>query len=181
MKFWRRFTIPALAGRHCVLTHLPDLCARGRQRKGSTAKRTGYFNLSIGVYDDERMDDLPAKIELDGTFRKLTSIQWNPETSTMRFNPRNQGVGTLVIKDPKTGEVLAEYTIDIRKTDLQKVAREIQTLLQGIEGIQVRPEQQSRCRRADPFALRHEAHSLGGETIRQPGHDARGVESDRDQ
>ena len=31
------------------------------------------------------MEDLPAKLELDGTFRKLhlTRIQWNPETRTM--------------------------------------------------------------------------------------------------
>jgi pilus assembly protein CpaC len=110
----------------------------GESNNAKTARRNGYLNLSIGVYDDEKMEDLPAKIDLDGTFRKLTHVQWNPETRTMRFNPKTQGVGTLVIKDPKTSEVLAEYTIDIRKTDLQKVAREIQALLTGIEGIQVR-------------------------------------------
>lgn len=103
-----------------------------------TARKSGYLNLSIGVYDDEKMADLPDKIELDGTFRKLTHVQWNPETRTMRFNPKTQGVGTLIIKDPKTAEVLAEYTIDIRKTDLQKVAREMQSLLQGIEGIAIK-------------------------------------------
>jgi pilus assembly protein CpaC len=103
-----------------------------------TAKRTGYLNLSVGVYDDEKMEDLPAKPDLDGTFRKLTRIQWNPETKTMRFNPKSVGVGTLVIKDPKTGAVLAEYTVDVRKTDLQKTAREMQSLLIGIEGIQVK-------------------------------------------
>jgi hypothetical protein len=73
--------------------------------KSKTARRSGYLNLSIGVYDDEKMEDLPAKIETDGTFRKLTHVQWNPETRTMRFNPKAQGVGTLVIKDPQTGEV----------------------------------------------------------------------------
>ena len=108
------------------------------REKTKTARRSGYLNLSIGVYNDEKMDDLPANLELDGTFRKFTHIQWNPDTRTMRFNPKNQGVGTLVIKHPKTGEVLAEYTIDVRKTDLHKVAREIQDLLKGIEGIQVR-------------------------------------------
>jgi pilus assembly protein CpaC len=48
------------------------------------------------------------------------------------------GVGTLIIKDPKTAKVLAEYTIDVKKTDLQKVAREVQALLQGIEGITIK-------------------------------------------
>ncbi len=97
-----------------------------------------YLNLSIGVYEDQKLDDLPAKLDLDGTFRKLTRVQWNPNTRTLRFNPKSQGVGTLIIKHPTTGKVLLEYTLDIRKTDLQKVAREIQGLLQGIEGIAIK-------------------------------------------
>ncbi len=98
----------------------------------------GYINLSVGVYYDEKLDDVPKDIEIDGTFRKFTRMQWNPETKTLRFNPRAPGVGTLIIKHPKTGAVLFEYTVDVRKTDLQKVAREMQALLQGIEGIQVK-------------------------------------------
>jgi pilus assembly protein CpaC len=98
----------------------------------------GYINLSVGVYYDEKLEDAPKDIEIDGTFRKFTKMQWNPDTKTLRFNPRNPGVGTLIIKHPKTGKVLMEYTVDVRKTDLQKVAREMQALLQGIEGIQVK-------------------------------------------
>lgn len=101
-------------------------------------KDTNYLNLSIGVYQDEKVPDLPTKIETAGTFRKFTSLQWNAETRTLRFIPRAQGVGTLVIKDPITGKILSEYTIDVRKTDLQKVAREMQALLQGIEGISIK-------------------------------------------
>lgn len=100
--------------------------------------KSNYLNLSVGVYNDEKLPHLPANIELDGTFRKFTTVQWNPDTNTLRFNPRNPGVGTLVIKHPKTGEILTEFTIDVRKTDLQKVAREMQGLLQGIEGVQVK-------------------------------------------
>jgi pilus assembly protein CpaC len=97
-----------------------------------------YLNLSVGVYDDEKLEELPQQIDLDGTFRRLTHVQWNPETRTLRFNPRNVGVGTLIIKNPKTGQVLTEFTLDVKKTDLQKVAREMQELLQGIEGISVK-------------------------------------------
>lgn len=136
MTLWKRFEKIILVG--ALLALAPSFAQAQDEEKPPTAKRSGYLNLSIGLYDDEKMDDLPAQIELDGTFRKLTHVQWNPETRTMRFNPRTQGVGTLVIKHPKTGEVLAEYTIDVRKTDLQKVAREMQALLQGIEGIQVK-------------------------------------------
>lgn len=97
-----------------------------------------YINLSVGVYLDEKLEDVPKEIETAGTFRKYTRVQWNPDTKTLRFDPRTAGVGTLIIKDPRTGKVLREYTVDVRKTDLQKVAREMQALLQGIEGIQVK-------------------------------------------
>jgi pilus assembly protein CpaC len=97
-----------------------------------------YLNLSVGVYEDKKVESLPAHIELGGTFRKIAKIQWNSNTRTLRFIGNAQGVATLIIKNPKTGTVLAEYTLDIRKTDLQKVAREIQSLLEGIEGISIK-------------------------------------------
>lgn len=101
-------------------------------------KDKDYLNLSIGVYDDKKAEHLPKKIELGGTFRRVARIQWNPTTKTLRLIGVNQGVGTLIIKSPSSGAVLAEYTLDVRKTDLQKVAREIQDLLEGIEGITIR-------------------------------------------
>jgi len=97
-----------------------------------------YINLSVGVYYDQKVDEAPAKISLDGTFRKLTSVQWNPNTRIMRFKPKAVGVGTLTIKSPTTGKIYARFTIDVRKTDLDKVAREIQGLLQTIEGISIK-------------------------------------------
>ena len=101
--------------------------------------KDGYLNLSVGVYHDEKVSNsFPANIDLDGTFRKFTRVQYNPESHTLRFRPTQPGVGTLTVKQPGTGKVLATFTIDVRKTDLQKVAREMQSLLQGIEGIQVK-------------------------------------------
>src|SRR6476661_2270492 len=67
-----------------------------------------YLNLSVGVYYDEKLDDLPAEIETAGTFRKFTSVQWNAESRTLRFIPKAQGVGTLIIKHPTTGKILSE-------------------------------------------------------------------------
>ncbi len=101
-------------------------------------KGVGFISLSVGVYHDENLNDLPSNIEPVGTFRKFTSIQWNAETRTLRFVPKAVGVGTLTIKHPDSGKILAEFTIDVKKTDLQKVAREIQALLQGIEGISIK-------------------------------------------
>lgn len=117
---------------------LASLLISGVLAFAQTGAKTDYINLSIGVYYDETMEDLPENIDIDGTFRKFTRIQWNKEKRTIRFNPKDVGVGTLIIKDPKTGTVLRELTVDVRKTDLQKVAREVQNLLQGIEGISVK-------------------------------------------
>jgi pilus assembly protein CpaC len=97
-----------------------------------------YLNLSMGVYEDKTIDSLPKNIELGGTFRKIARVSWNAGSRTLRFYGTSQGVGTLIIKNPSTGAVMAEFTLDVRKTDLQKVAREIQSLLEGIEGISVK-------------------------------------------
>ena len=110
----------------------------GGETAGERAKKGGYLNLSIGLYSDEKMEGLPDDFDKAGTFRKFTRVSWNKETKTLRFDPFSVGVGTLTLKDSKSGAILAEFTIDVRKTDLQKVAREMQSLLQGIEGIQVK-------------------------------------------
>ena len=102
------------------------------------SKMTDYYNLSIGVHEDKQLENVPKKIELGGTFRRVARVQWNAETRTLRLLGTAVGVGTLSVKDPTSGKVLAEYTLDVRKTDLQKTAREIQALLEGIEGISVK-------------------------------------------
>ncbi|MGE0526800.1 MAG: pilus assembly protein [Bdellovibrionales bacterium] len=134
MKIWKN--ILSLALPVLLLTSAPALSEDGEEGGDNSKKQ--YLNMAVGVYHDEQIEELPPNLELDGTFRKLTRVQWNPNTRTLRFNPRSVGVGTLIIKQPGTGKVLAEFTLDVRKTDLQKVAREVQTLLQGIEGIQVK-------------------------------------------
>ena len=104
----------------------------------SKGKRSDYYNLAIGVYEDKKLNYLPKSIELGGTFRRVARLQWNAETRTLRLIGTNKGVGTLIIKHPTSGKVLGEYTLDVRDTDLQKVVREIQALLEGIEGISVK-------------------------------------------
>lgn len=98
----------------------------------------GFINLSVGIFYDEKIPNAPNNIDLDGTFRKLTRIQYNPDEKTLRFNPKAEGVGTVIVKNPTTGKILYEFTIDVKKTDLQKVAREMQSLLSNIEGISIK-------------------------------------------
>lgn len=100
-------------------------------------RQSGFLNLSVGSPYDEKIPDAPTDINVDGTFRKFTSVQYNPQDKTLRFIPKAVGVGTVVISD-KAGKVLYEFTVDVRKTDLEKVAREIRSLLNSIDGISIR-------------------------------------------
>lgn len=102
------------------------------------AKETKFVSLYVGVYNDEVLDNLPTDVEADGTFRKFTKIEFNPDNKTIRFMPSKEGVGTLFLKDKKTGSILYEITLDVKKTDLQKVAREMQSLLNTVEGISIK-------------------------------------------
>ena len=100
-------------------------------------RHSGFLNLSVGSPYDEQIPEAPENITVEGTFRKFTKIEFNPETKTLRFTPKSVGVGTVVITD-KAGKVIYEYTVDVRKTDLEKVVREVKSLLNTIDGIAVR-------------------------------------------
>lgn len=119
-----------------VCTTFVLLTPLARQAHADTNKR--YLSLSVGLYDDEHLDAAPKHVSLDGTFRHMVRVQWNPNTRVMRFKPTHTGVGTLIVKNPTNGKVIYEFTLDVRKTDLAKVAREIQSLLQTIEGISIK-------------------------------------------
>lgn len=101
-------------------------------------KKVKNINLSVGIYHDEQLTDVPPNFEPAGTYKKCASLQYNDQTRTLRIDPKNEGFCTLIIKHPTTAAVLAEFTLDVKKTDLNKVAREIKSLLSEIEGIQIK-------------------------------------------
>lgn len=103
-------------------------------------KQTGYITLSVGSTHDERITEAPGNadnIALDGTFRKLMRAEYNPNDRTLRLYPKSVGVGNLIVMEKSSGKILYEFTVDVRKTDLDKVAREIRGLLNTIEGIKI--------------------------------------------
>ena len=106
------------------------------QKKSSHPTR--FLSLSVGVYHDEKIPLAPRGFNKAGTYRPITKLQFNGSRKILRFYPRKVGVGTLFIKDPNTGSIVYEYRIDVRKTNLQQIAREIRSLLNEIEGIQIR-------------------------------------------
>src|SRR6476659_6717616 len=79
-------------------------------------KETRYINLSVGSFHDEKVPEAPADFTPGGTFRKVTKVEYNAEEKILRFSPQAVGVGTLIITD-KSGKVVYEFTVDVRKTD----------------------------------------------------------------
>ena len=99
---------------------------------------TKYLSLYIGILHDEKIPLISPSVKASGTFRALTKVRINKKNKTIRFEPKKQGVGTLILQNTATGTILYEYRIDVRKTNLTKVNREIRSLLKDIDGIEVK-------------------------------------------
>lgn len=95
------------------------------------------LSLSVGVYRDVPIPNAPNNFSRGGTYAKLVSLRVLKVGGrrVLRFTPNNVGIGTLFIKNPGTQKIIYEFIIDIKRTSLQKVSREVQLLLKNIEGI----------------------------------------------
>lgn len=96
------------------------------------------ISLSVGIPHDESVPSMPGEFDLTGTYKNLVKLEYNSNTKILRISPKKDGFGTLVILDKNTRQAVYEFTVDVRKTDLNKVAREISGLLNEIEGISVK-------------------------------------------
>ena len=94
--------------------------------------------LTMGIPYDEKVENMPADFEATGSYKKFIGLEYNPTTKILRFTPKQEGLGTVIILDKSTRKAVYEYTVDVTKTDLKKVAREIKSLLNEIEGISIK-------------------------------------------
>lgn len=124
-------------GANVSFTAVTSLSAN-MQWNWAKASEEKYLSLSDGIYHDEKIEGAPRDIKIEGSFRSLTRVQYNPSTRTIRFKPKKPGVGTVLVKNPSDGKIIYKYTIEVRSTDLKKVAREIRSLLGTIEGINIK-------------------------------------------
>lgn len=122
-----------------ILSPLGELLptAHAAKKKG-TGRKIKYLSLSVGIYHDEKIPRAPGGFLKGGTYKSFVKLRYNPSRKVLRFEPKKVGVATLLVQDPTSGKVLYEYRIDIKKTNLYKIAREIQSLLSDIEGISIR-------------------------------------------
>ncbi len=97
-----------------------------------------YISLYVGVYHDEKIPGAPGKISKSGTFSKYTKINYSSSRKNLRFYPTKPGLVTLFIKSPSSGKILYEFRLEIQKTRLNKVAKEIRELIRGVDGITIK-------------------------------------------
>ncbi|MGZ3774199.1 MAG: BON domain-containing protein [Pseudobdellovibrionaceae bacterium] len=97
-----------------------------------------FINLTLGIEQDEKLPPLPEKIDFKGDFRKIVQASYAKDLNVMRFIPKAEGFATLTIHDKRNGKIVVEYRIDVKKSKLDKVVREIRALLGDIEGINIK-------------------------------------------
>lgn len=97
-----------------------------------------YVNLTIGIEQDLKLPPLPGEVEFKGTFRRIVTAQYARDLNVVRFIPKSEGFATLTIHDKRNNKIIAEYRIDIQRTKLDKVVRELRALLGDIEGISIK-------------------------------------------
>lgn len=99
--------------------------------------RQKVLPLYIGVEHQEKLPFIPPNASFRGDFRKVTRLSINRDQNILLFQATKQGVATLTIHNSK-GQKIYEFNLDVRKSDLTKVAQEIRALLSDIEGITVK-------------------------------------------
>ena len=103
----------------------------------STSALEDSIALSVGFDTDFVLDEewKNKKILFGGTYKNVTSIDYDPIKNSIRFKPKKKGVGSLVLKEGK--EILKRYTVSVQETDLNQIAHEIKSLLGEIDGIEI--------------------------------------------
>lgn len=108
-----------------------------KERSDEDAHHREYLSLMMGIEHDIEDMELPEGYKFQGDFEKFATPTYDPASKTLRFTPQGTGVGTVTIHD-KTGKMLHEYRLDVKKSSLDKVARELRALIGDIEGIKLR-------------------------------------------
>ncbi|QDK36198.1 BON domain-containing protein [Bdellovibrio sp. NC01] len=97
-----------------------------------------FVSLTLGIEHDEKLPPIPEGVEFKGDFRRIVTASFAKDLNVIRFAPKAEGFATLTIHDKKNGKIVAEYRIDVKKSKLDKVVREMRALLGDIEGINIK-------------------------------------------
>lgn len=95
------------------------------------------ISLTQGIFKDVKISKAPGKFKPDGTYKKCATVKYSEKGKVLRIYPKKEGFCTLVIKNSNE-DVIYNFTLDVKKTDLKKVAREIKSLIKDIDGVKIR-------------------------------------------
>ena len=107
------------------------------QRNDEHKKDRKYINLVVGLDENIKVSFMPKRHRFRGNFKSFTSVTYLKDLQTLRFSPKKVGSATLTIQDAR-GRIISEFFLTIRKSDLNKIAKEIQLLLFEVDGVTVR-------------------------------------------
>ena len=103
---------------------------------------TEFLDLIKGVYVDKKYEELPDKKVFkfeNQKFKKYVDLIYDNDRKVIRFKPKREGSVTIRLvnrKDPDL--IIKQIKVSIQKSNLDKVAKEIKSLLGEIEGIEIK-------------------------------------------
>lgn len=99
-----------------------------------------FLSLTLGLEFDEKLPPVPKPFKSGGDCKTtgIAEAMYSEAVESLRFTPKREGLCTFTLKELKTGKIVAEYRIEVRKSKLDAVVREIQSLLSDIEGINIK-------------------------------------------
>ncbi len=103
---------------------------------------TEYVDLIQGVYKDKKFEDLPDKSVFkfeNKSFKKYVDLIYDNDRKVIRFKPKRKGSTTIRLVNKKDPDlIIKQIKVTIQKSNLDKVAKEIRSLLGEIEGIEIK-------------------------------------------
>jgi len=94
--------------------------------------------LTLGLTDERSVSNMPENIGDDLNYnRNVVKISIAKDLKIIRFEPIAVGSTNFILRNDK-GKKIIEYSIVVRKSNLNKVAAEIKSLLGDIEGIDIK-------------------------------------------
>lgn len=99
------------------------------------------IDLLLGLFEEVPIPDLPDQTRFkiqDRTFSKFVDIFWDNDKKILRLKPKKEGSALITFLDTKDDKILKQLRIFVNKNDLDRVAKEIKSLLESIEGIEIK-------------------------------------------
>jgi pilus assembly protein CpaC len=100
-------------------------------------KRQKTIGLFIGIEHQEKLPFLPPGAKFKGDYKKVAKLSLDSDRGILLFQATQEGFATLTVYD-RDNNRLYDFSLDVKKSNLTKVVREMRALLADIEGITVK-------------------------------------------